>query len=112
MGRRRSRAAIHLGLSLQNCNGKLFFAHASAATTPTGPAPTMMMRGLFISFISMRDLTEIVKHSILQNTDLLDWRRSVQSAFHESGHRVGDNGSYRGYVPIPQVIELIFLRSA
>src|SRR6185503_14682529 len=87
---------------------KPFCAHASPATTPTGPAPTTMMRGLFIS---VTDLTEIVKDSILYDADLLHWRRCVSTAADESRHAVGDNRRHGRDITITQCVERVFLRS-
>src|SRR5262245_4163922 len=71
------------------------WAQASAATTPTGPAPTTMMRGVFIS---MTDLAEIVQNAILDNADFLDRRRRVPAAAYESWYSIGHDGGYGGDV--------------
>src|SRR5437016_5339121 len=88
---------------------KPFRAQASAATTPTGPAPATMMRGLFTS---MTDLAEIVKNFILHHTHFLHWRRGVPAAADEPRHAIGYDGRHGGNITVPQRIERILLRSA
>src|SRR5947209_476307 len=77
---------------------KPFWAHATAATTPTGPAPTTRMRR---SFTSMVDLAEIVKNSILHDTDFLHWRRGVPAAAHESRHAIRHDGGHGRNITVP-----------
>src|SRR5262245_32458542 len=88
---------------------KPFWAHARAATTPTGPAPTTMMRGFFMS---VTDLAEIVKHSIFYDSNLLHWRRCISTAADESRDAVGYDCGHGRNITIAQRIERVFLRSA
>ena len=53
----------------------------------------------------MTDLAEIVKHAILHDTHLLDWRGRIPATPDESWHAVGHNSGDSGDIPIAQRIQ-------